>query len=48
MADEARDKMAQGVISWMESNGKEVELNSVNRNLPRLAQKLIQLWMNFY
>ena len=48
MADEARDKMVQGVISWMESNGKEVELNSVNRNLPRLAQKLIQLWMNFY
>lgn len=48
MADEARDKMAQGIISWMESNGKEVELNSVNRNLPRLAQKLIQLWMNFY
>lgn len=48
MADEARDKMAQGVISWMESNGKEVELNSVNRNLPRLSQKLIQLWMNFY
>lgn len=48
MADDARDKMAQGVISWMESNGREVELNSVNRNLPRLAQKLIQLWMNFY
>lgn len=48
MADEARDKMAQGVISWMESNGKKVELNSVNRNLPRLSQKLIQLWMNFY
>lgn len=48
MADEARDKMAQGVISWMESKGQEIELDKVNRNLTRLAQSILKLWMNFY
>ena len=48
MADEARDKMVQGVISWMESKGQEIELDKVNRNLTRLAQSILKLWMNFY
>lgn len=48
MADEARDKMAQGVISWMESKGQEIELDNVNRNLKRLAQTILKLWMSFY
>ena len=48
MADEARDKMAQGVISWMESKGQEIELDSVNRNLKRLSQTILKLWMSFY
>jgi hypothetical protein len=48
MADAARDKMAQGVISWMESKGQEIELDRVNRNLPKLSQKLLKLWMEFY
>ena len=48
MADEARDKMVQGVISWMESKGQEIELDKVNRNLTILAQSILKLWMNFY
>jgi hypothetical protein len=48
MADDARDKMAQGVISWMESKGQEIELDNVNRNLKRLAQTILKLWMSFY
>ena len=48
MADESRNKMAQGVISWMESKGQEIELDKVNRNLTRLAQSILKLWMNFY
>ena len=48
MADEARDKMAQGVMSWMESKGKELDLDNINRQLPRLAQSILKLWMTFY
>lgn len=47
MADEARDKMAQGIISWLESKGKEVELDKVNYYLPKMSQTLIKLWMTF-
>jgi hypothetical protein len=48
MADESRNKMAQGVISWMESKGQEIELGKVNRNLTKLAQTILKLWMSFY
>jgi hypothetical protein len=48
MADNARDKMAQGVINYLESKGQEVELGRVNRLLPRMAQSLVELWMKFY
>jgi len=48
MADESRNKMAQGVISWMESKGQEIELDKVNRNLTKLAQTILKLWMSFY
>lgn len=47
MADEARDKMAQGIIRWLESKGKEVELDKVNYYLPKMSQTLIKLWMTF-
>jgi hypothetical protein len=48
MADEARNKMAQGMISWFDSEGKEVDLDTINRQLPRMAEKILNLWMNFY
>lgn len=48
IADESRNKMAQGVISWMESKGQEIELDKVNRNLTKLAQTILKLWMSFY
>lgn len=48
IADESRLKMTQGVISWMESKGQEIELEKVNRNLTKLAQNVLKLWMSFY
>ena len=48
MADDARDKMAQGAMSWMESKGREIDLDDINRQLPKLAQKILKLWMEFY
>jgi hypothetical protein len=48
MADEARLKMTQGMIKWFESKGKEIELDAINRQLPRMSQNLVKLWMTFH
>ena len=48
MADESRLKMTQGMIKWFESKGKEIELDAINRQLPRMAQNLVKLWMAFH
>jgi hypothetical protein len=48
MADEARLKMTQGMIKLFESKGKELDLDDVNRQLPRMAQSILKLWMSFY
>ena len=47
-AEEAKDKMVQGTIKWMESQGMEIELDKVNRTIGRLATKIVQLYMTFY
>jgi hypothetical protein len=48
MADEARLKMTQGMIKLFESKDKELDLDDVNRQLPRMAQSILKLWMSFY
>jgi hypothetical protein len=47
-AEEAKDKMVQGTIKWMESQGMEIELDKVNRTIGKLATKIVQLYMTFH
>jgi hypothetical protein len=48
MADDARLKMTQGMINWFESKGKEIDLDTINRQLPPMAQNIVKLWLTFY
>jgi hypothetical protein len=47
MADQARDKMIQGTLKYMESKGKEIEIDEVNRLFQRMAVKIVQLYVAF-
>ena len=47
MADKAKDKMIQGTLNYMESKNMEIELNSVNKVIKRLAQKILQFYISF-
>jgi hypothetical protein len=48
MADEAKNKMIQGVLKYMESEGIEIELDKVINNLiNRFAMKINQFYMTF-
>jgi hypothetical protein len=48
ISEEAKDIMIQGTLKWMESQGKEIDLDDVNRTIQRLAQKIVELYMKFY
>ena len=48
MADEAKDKMIQGVLKYMESEGIEIELDKVNRLIGKFASKILQLYISFF
>lgn len=48
MAQEAKDKMIQGTISYLESNGKEVTLESVNSIIRQLSKKMFDIYVNYY
>jgi hypothetical protein len=43
----AKNKMIQGTLKYMESKGKEIEIEEVNRILRRMAQKIVQLYVTF-
>jgi hypothetical protein len=47
-AEEAKDIMIQGTLKWMESQGKEIDLNNINRIISRLSTKIVELYMKFY
>jgi hypothetical protein len=47
-SEEAKDVMVQGTLKWMESKGKEIDLDDVNRTIGRLATKIVELYMKFY
>jgi hypothetical protein len=47
MADEAKNKMIQGVLKYMESEGIEIELDKVNRLMGKFATKILQLYISF-
>lgn len=48
MADEARDKMIQGVLSYMKSKGDEIEISKVNRLMQNFASKILKLYISFF
>ena len=48
MADEAKDKMIQGVLKYMDSEGIEIDLDKVNRLMGKFASKILQLYISFF
>ena len=48
MADESKNKMIQGVLKYMESEGIEIELDKVNRLIRQFASKILQLYISFF
>ena len=48
MADEAKNKMIQGVLKYMESEGIEIDLDKVNRLISKFASKILQLYISFF
>ena len=47
MADEAKNKMIQGVLKYMESEGIEIDLDKVNRLIKKFASKILNLYISF-
>ena len=47
MADEAKNKMIQGVLKYMESNDIEIELDKVNRLIGQFSSKILNLYISF-
>jgi hypothetical protein len=48
MANEAKDKMIQGVLKYMESEGIEIDLDKVNRLISKFASKILKLYISFF
>ena len=48
MANMAQHEMVSGVIKVLESEGKEVELNKINRYLQRYSQKVLDVYMHIF
>jgi hypothetical protein len=44
----AQHEMVSGVIKVLESEGKEVELNKINRYLQRYSQKVLDVYMHIF
>ena len=47
MADEAKNKMIQGVLKYMESKDIEIELDKVNRLIGQFSSKILNLYISF-
>jgi hypothetical protein len=47
MADEAKNKMIQGVLKYMESEGIEIDLDKVNRLIKKFASMILKLYISF-
>jgi hypothetical protein len=47
MADEAKNKMIQGVLKYMESEGIEIDLDKVNRLIKKFANMILKLYISF-
>ena len=47
MADEAKDKMIQGVLSYIDSQDMDVDLDKVNRIMKKFATKIKSFYISF-
>jgi hypothetical protein len=47
MAETAKDKMIQGVLNYMDSEGMEIELDKVNRLMKKFSVKILELYISF-
>lgn len=48
MADEAKNKMIQGVLKYMKSEGIEIDLEKVNRLVRKFSVKILELYLAFF
>lgn len=48
MADDAKNKMIQGVLKYMESKNMEIDIDKVNRLVQRFANKILELYIAFF
>ena len=48
MANESKDKMIQGVLKYMESNGIEIELSEVNHLIKKFSSSILNLYISFF
>ena len=47
MANEAKNKMIQGVLKYMESEGIKIDLDKVNRLIKKFASMILKLYISF-
>jgi hypothetical protein len=45
MADEAKDKMIQGAMKVLESEGKEISVENVSKVIGQYSKKILLMWM---
>ena len=45
MSDQAQSEMVHGIIKYLEANGKEADLQQINRELRRFSQAVVQNYM---
>ena len=48
MADEAKDKMIQGVLKYMKSEGIEIDIDKVNFLIRKFNMKILNLYISFF
>jgi hypothetical protein len=48
MANDAKNKMIQGVLKYMKSEGIEIEIDKVNSLMGKFATKILQLYISFF
>ena len=48
MADDAKNKMIQGVLKYMKSEGIEIEIDKVNSLMGKFATKILEFYISFF
>lgn len=48
LADTSRQKMTEGVVRYLESTGKEWDIDDANRKVRSFASKIVQLYWSFH